>query len=53
MCPRLSIKEGSNLSGRGTGTLAGLLLGAVCVSLVAEAGVGARQVLTASVPTSV
>lgn len=53
MYPRLNIKEGSNLGGCGTRTLARLLLGAVCVSLVTEAGVGARQVLTACVPTGV
>lgn len=35
------------------GTLAGLLLGAVGVSLVAEAGVGAWQVLAACIPTGV
>lgn len=53
MCPRLNNEEGSNLGGCGTGTFACLLLGAVCVSLVTEAGVGARQVLTARVPTGV
>lgn len=51
MCPRLRVKGGSKLGGRGMGTLAGLLLGAVHVSLVAEAGVGARQVLAACIPT--
>lgn len=33
--------------------LAGLLLGAVSVPLVAEAGVGARKVLATRVPTGV
>lgn len=53
MCPRLSIKEESTLGGCGTRTLASLLLGAVRVSLVTEAGVGARQVLASRIPTGV
>lgn len=53
LCPRLRVKGGRNLGGCSIGTLAGLLLGAVCVSLVTEAGVGTRQVLAACIPTGV